>query len=45
MLWIGDRTRFDNSAHVEFLKGVKQPHRREMRASLEPDMLLRLLDS
>jgi 3-deoxy-7-phosphoheptulonate synthase len=25
MLWIGDRTRFDNSAHVEFLKGVKNP--------------------
>src|SRR5580765_6572645 len=22
MLWIGDRTRFDNSAHVEFLRGV-----------------------
>jgi 3-deoxy-7-phosphoheptulonate synthase len=25
MLWIGDRTRFDGSAHVEFLRGVGNP--------------------
>ncbi|MDE1915179.1 MAG: 3-deoxy-7-phosphoheptulonate synthase class II [Sphingomonadales bacterium] len=44
MLWIGDRTRFDNSAHVEFLKGVKNPIGVKCGPSLEPDMLLRLLD-
>jgi 3-deoxy-7-phosphoheptulonate synthase len=25
MLWIGDRTRFAGSAHVEFLRGVGNP--------------------
>ncbi|HZV10391.1 MAG TPA: 3-deoxy-7-phosphoheptulonate synthase class II, partial [Novosphingobium sp.] len=44
MLWIGDRTRFDNSAHVEFLKGVGNPIGVKCGPSLEPDMLLRLLD-
>lgn len=44
MLWIGDRTRFDNSAHVEFLKGVGNPIGMKCGPSLEPDMLLRLLD-
>jgi 3-deoxy-7-phosphoheptulonate synthase len=44
MLWIGDRTRFDNSAHVEFLKGVKNPIGVKCGPSLEPDMLIRLLD-
>ncbi len=32
MLWIGDRTRQINGAHVEFLRGVKNPDRHEMRA-------------
>ena len=44
MLWIGDRTRFDGSAHVEFLKGVDNPIGMKCGPSLEPDMLLRLLD-
>ncbi|HWU01648.1 MAG TPA: 3-deoxy-7-phosphoheptulonate synthase class II [Novosphingobium sp.] len=44
MLWIGDRTRFDNSAHVEFLKGVGNPIGMKCGPSLEPDMMLRLLD-
>jgi 3-deoxy-7-phosphoheptulonate synthase len=25
MLWIGDRTRQPDGAHVEFLRGVKNP--------------------
>jgi 3-deoxy-7-phosphoheptulonate synthase len=39
MLWIGDRTRFEGSAHVEYLRGMK------CGPSLEPDALLRLLDT
>ncbi len=45
MLWIGDRTRFDGSAHVEFLRGVLNPIGMKCGPSLEPDALLRLLDT
>jgi 3-deoxy-7-phosphoheptulonate synthase len=44
MLWIGDRTRFDNSAHVEFLRGVGNPIGVKCGPSLAPELLLRLLD-
>jgi 3-deoxy-7-phosphoheptulonate synthase len=44
-LWIGDRTRFDGSAHVEFLRGVGNPIGMKCGPSLEPDALLRLLDT
>ncbi|UAK25208.1 class II 3-deoxy-7-phosphoheptulonate synthase [Sphingomonas nostoxanthinifaciens] len=43
-LWIGDRTRFVGSAHVEFLRGVGNPIGIKCGPSLEPDDLLRLLD-
>ncbi len=45
MLWIGDRTRFDGSAHVEFLRGVGNPIGMKCGPSLTPDALLRLLDT
>ncbi len=45
MLWIGDRTRFDGSAHVEFLRGVGNPIGMKCGPSLAPDALLRLLDT
>ncbi len=45
MLWIGDRTRFDGSSHVEFLRGIGNPIGLKCGPSLEPDMLLRLLDT
>ena len=45
MLWIGDRTRFDGSAHVEFLRGVGNPIGMKCGPSLDPDALLRLLDT
>ncbi len=45
MLWIGDRTRFENSAHVEFLRGVGNPIGMKCGPSLEPDALLKLLDT
>ncbi|MFW2853301.1 class II 3-deoxy-7-phosphoheptulonate synthase [Sphingomonas sp. TX0543] len=44
MLWIGDRTRFEGSAHVEFLRGVGNPIGVKCGPSLEADALLRLLD-
>ncbi len=45
MLWIGDRTRFAGSAHVEFLRGVGNPIGMKCGPSLEPDALLGLLDT
>ena len=45
MLWVGDRTRFDGSAHVEFLRGVGNPIGMKCGPSLAPDALLRLLDT
>ncbi len=45
MLWIGDRTRFPGSAHVEFLRGVLNPIGLKCGPSLEPDDLLRLIDT
>ena len=44
MLWIGDRTRFEGSAHLEFLRGVGNPLGLKCGPSLAPDELLRLLD-
>jgi 3-deoxy-7-phosphoheptulonate synthase len=44
MLWIGDRTRFEGSAHVEFLRGVGNPLGMKCGPSLDPDALLRMLD-
>lgn len=44
MLWIGDRTRQSDGAHVEFLRGVKNPIGFKAGPSLPPDDLLRLID-
>jgi 3-deoxy-7-phosphoheptulonate synthase len=44
MLWIGDRTRFEGSSHVEFLRGIGNPIGMKCGPSLEPDALIRLLD-
>jgi 3-deoxy-7-phosphoheptulonate synthase len=44
LLWIGDRTRQPDGAHVEFLRGVKNPIGLKCGPSLEPDALLRLID-
>ncbi|MFT3966803.1 MAG: 3-deoxy-7-phosphoheptulonate synthase class II [Sphingobium sp.] len=45
MLWIGDRTRFEGSAHVEYLRGIENPIGMKCGPSLEPDALIRLLDT
>ena len=44
MLWIGDRTRFFGSAHVEFARGLANSIGVKCGPSLDSDMLLRLLD-
>ncbi len=44
-LWIGDRTRQVDGAHVEFLRGVKNPLGMKVGPTQEPDDLLRLLDT
>jgi 3-deoxy-7-phosphoheptulonate synthase len=44
MLWIGDRTRQLDHAHVEFCRGVKNPIGLKCGPSLKPDELIRLVD-
>ncbi len=44
MLWIGDRTRQLDGAHVEFLRGVHNPIGLKCGPSLGGDDLLRLID-
>ncbi len=43
-LWIGDRTRQPDGAHVEFCRGVKNPLGVKCGPSQTPEELLRLLD-
>ncbi|MEM9781922.1 MAG: 3-deoxy-7-phosphoheptulonate synthase class II [Pseudomonadota bacterium] len=44
MIWIGDRTRQPDGAHVEFCRGVINPIGLKCGPSLEPGELLRLID-
>ena len=44
MIWIGDRTRQPDHAHVEYCRGIKNPIGLKCGPSLEPDGLLRLMD-
>jgi 3-deoxy-7-phosphoheptulonate synthase len=43
-VWIGDRTRQLDGAHVEFARGIKNPIGMKCGPSLEPDDMLRLID-
>ena len=45
MVWIGDRTRFPGSAHIEYARGIGNPIGMKCGPSLEPDALLELLDT
>ena len=36
LLWIGDRTRQPDGAHVEFLRGVEEPDRHQVRPEPGP---------
>ena len=44
MLWIGDRTRQLDGAHVEFLRGVENPIGVKVGPSMDADELIRLID-
>ena len=44
MLWVGDRTRQADSAHVEFLRGVGNPVGMKCGPTSNPDEILRLID-
>lgn len=44
MLWIGDRTRQPDGAHVEFLRGVHNPIGIKAGPTTDPDELLHLID-
>ncbi len=44
MLWVGDRTRQIDGAHVEFMRGISNPLGLKCGPTLEADDLLRLID-
>lgn len=44
MVWIGDRTRQLDGAHVEFCSGIRNPVGMKCGPSLAPDDMLRLID-
>jgi 3-deoxy-7-phosphoheptulonate synthase len=44
MLWIGDRTRQPDGAHVEFVRGVKNPIGLKCGPSLSAEELIKLID-
>jgi 3-deoxy-7-phosphoheptulonate synthase len=45
MLWIGDRTRQPDHAHVEYFRGIKNPIGLKCGPTLEPDGLLKLIET
>jgi 3-deoxy-7-phosphoheptulonate synthase len=44
LLWVGDRTRQLDGAHVEFVRGIGNPIGLKCGPTLSPDELLRLID-
>ena len=44
LLWIGERTRQLDGAHVEFCRGIKNPIGLKSARRWRPDELLRLID-
>ncbi len=45
LLWIGERTRQLDGAHIEFMKGIKNPIGIKVGPTVEPDELLALIDA
>jgi 3-deoxy-7-phosphoheptulonate synthase len=45
LVWIGERTRQLDGAHVEFMRGIKNPIGLKVGPTLEPGELLRLIDA
>lgn len=44
-IWVGDRTRQADHAHIEFVRGIKNPLGLKCGPSIEEDDLLRLIDT
>ena len=44
LVWIGDRTRQPDHAHVEFCRGIRNPIGMKCGPSLDPDELLELIE-
>jgi 3-deoxy-7-phosphoheptulonate synthase len=45
LVWIGERTRQLDGAHVEFMRGIKNPVGLKVGPTVEPDDLLGLIDA
>ena len=45
MIWIGDRTRQPDGAHVEYMRGIANPIGLKCGPSLDPDELIRLIET
>jgi 3-deoxy-7-phosphoheptulonate synthase len=45
LLWIGERTRQVDGAHVEYMRGVKNPIGLKVGPTVEPDELMRLIEA
>ena len=45
LLWIGERTRQLDGAHVEFMRGINNPIACKVGPTMEPDELIRLIDA
>ena len=45
MLWVGDRTRQPDHAHVEFMRGIKNPIGLKCGPTMKGDDLIRLIDT
>ena len=44
LLWIGDRTRQPDGAHVEFMRGIHNPIAMKVGPTMEGDELIKLID-
>ncbi len=45
MLWIGDRTRNLDGAHIEYFRGIKNPVGCKVGPSMQPDELVELIEA
>ena len=44
MVWVGDRTRQPDHAHIEYVRGIKNPIGLKCGPSLDPEELVQLID-
>ncbi len=45
MVWVGDRTRQPDGAHIEYMRGIGNPIGLKCGPSLDPDELVRLIET